>query len=88
MSEGPERTGPEMTQLSSVKTVTSRAIELSFSSGDCAYRQMRPPPGGNGSTSVMRRGTASARVRRASRRSTSITARGPAPTITRSLTAR
>ena len=58
MSVGPGRTGPSIVLVSSVKTVTSCAIELSFSSGDWSRRQMRPAPGGCGSMSVISSGGA------------------------------
>ena len=62
--------------------VTSAAIEFIASSGDCACRQMRPAPGGYGSTRCTSRPSGCSSGALAARRSSRPVPRGPAPTIT------
>ena len=79
---GPGAIGPSHTTDSSVYMVTSAAIEFIASSGDCACRQMRPAPGGYGSTRCTSRPSGCSSGALAARRSSRPVPRGPAPTIT------
>ncbi|MDQ0778247.1 hypothetical protein QF026_006713 [Streptomyces aurantiacus] len=77
-----------MSTVSSVNMVTSWACEFIHSSGGCSSRQMRPPPGGNGSTRCTSRPgspgpePAYSSGALAAIRSSRPVPRGPAPTIT------
>ncbi len=82
-SVGPGQIGPAQRTESSVKIVTSSAIEFIHSSGDRSGRHTRPCPAGNGSTRwIDSARSPSSSGALATMRSSSDDAVGPAPITT------